>query len=148
MNNIREELCKTAQYFHHKGWMMGTAGNLSAKKDQHSFWITASGQSKGELTKEKFLHVHVNGKVLSETKELRPSAETSIHSATYNLFPTVHSCLHVHMNEGNWVCDDHQNTHWIPLPHLEMLKGFGWKKDLPVFWLRRIMITFQTSLKI
>ena len=106
---------------------MGTAGNLSAKEDDHHFWITASGQSKGALTEEQLLNIDMNGTVIQETG-YKPSAETSIHIAAYTLFPAMQSCLHVHMIEGNWVCDDHPQSNWIPLPHLEMLKGFGWKK--------------------
>ncbi len=106
---------------------MGTAGNLSAKKDNHSFWITASGQSKGSLREQEFLNVDMNGNIIAQESGYKPSAETSIHIAAYTLFPSIQSCLHVHMVEGNWVCDDHPACDWISLPHLEMLKGFGWK---------------------
>ena len=129
MIDIRKELCASARYFHQKGWMMGTAGNLSAKDSPHSFWITASGQNKGALSSSQFIHMTMEGHVLSQPKtDLKPSAETSIHQATYSLFPEVQSCLHVHMLEGNWVCDDHPQKNLIPVPKLEMLKGFGWKK--------------------
>ena len=106
---------------------MGTAGNLSAKDTPSSFWITASGQSKGALSVDQFLHMDLGGTILNHPdRSLKPSAETSIHQAAYTLFPKAQACLHVHMNEGNWVCDDHPETELIPLPHLEMLKGFGW----------------------
>jgi methylthioribulose-1-phosphate dehydratase len=45
------------EVFYQLGWMLGTAGNLSAKVDDHSFWITASGKSKGKLTEEDFVTV-------------------------------------------------------------------------------------------
>ena len=126
MTNIRSELCKSARYFHQRGWMMGTAGNLSAKDDD-TFWITASGQSKGSLTEQQLIHMNMSGTVMTQNPGYKPSAETSIHVVAYNLFPTIQACLHVHMVEGNWVCDDHLQSNWIPLPHIEMLKGFGWK---------------------
>lgn len=129
MTFLRSELCSSAQYFHQKGWMMGTAGNLSAKDAPDSFWITASGQSKGALSTEQFIHMNIAGNILKQPERtLKPSAETSIHQAIYTLFPKMNACLHVHMNEGNWVCDDYPKTQTIPLPHLEMLKGFGWTK--------------------
>ncbi|MAA79111.1 MAG: methylthioribulose 1-phosphate dehydratase [Deltaproteobacteria bacterium] len=128
MADIRSELCKTAQYFHQKGWMMGTAGNLSARETHNNFWITASGQSKGSLTTEQLLNINMDGTLIKQNTEYKPSAETSIHIAAYTLFPTIRSCLHVHMVEGNWICDDHPQSDWIALPHLEMLKGFGWKE--------------------
>jgi methylthioribulose-1-phosphate dehydratase len=129
MNTLRSELCDTAQYFHQKGWMMGTAGNLSAKISSESFWITASAQNKGALTPQQFLRLHTNGKILERPiSSLNPSAETSIHIAAYDLFPSIHACLHVHMLESNWVCDDQPKTDLITLPNLEMLKGLGWKQ--------------------
>lgn len=128
MNTLRTELCSTAQYFHQKGWMMGTAGNLSAKDSLSSFWITASGQSKGSLREEQFLNIDTQGKIIHPNPGYEPSAETSIHIAAYRLFSSAAACLHVHMLEGNWVCDDHPDTQWITLPPIEMLKGFGWKQ--------------------
>ena len=129
MRNIRNELSSTAQYFHQKGWMLGTAGNLSAKETANSFWITASGQSKGALTDAQYIEINLEGDILRQPNEaLKPSAETSIHQAAYTLFPEMNACLHVHMVEGNWVCDDHPNQNFIALPPIEMLKGFGWKQ--------------------
>ena len=107
---------------------MGTAGNLSARNSCSSFWITASGQSKGSLTEQQLLHIDLDGEIIEQHSQYRPSAETSIHISAYTLFPKIQSCLHVHMVEGNWVCDDHRDTQWISLPPIEMLKGFGWKQ--------------------
>ena len=105
---------------------MGTAGNLSAKISPDSFWITASAQSKGALTPQQFLRMHTNGQILEHPiSSLKPSAETSIHIAAYDLFPSIQACLHVHMIESNWVCDDHPQGDLIELPNLEMIKGFG-----------------------
>ena len=129
MNMLRMQLCDAAQYFHQKGWMMGTAGNLSARLSPKSFWITASAQNKGSLTPQQFLRMQTNGDILEQPiSSLKPSAETSIHIAAYDLFPSIQACLHVHMIESNWVCDDHPQTELITLPKLEMLKGFGWKQ--------------------
>ena len=126
-STLTNQLCDTAHYFHKKGWMLGTAGNLSAKAPQQGFWITSSGQNKGELLPEQFLLLSLEGDVLQQpSPSLKPSAETSIHIAVYDLFPQAQACLHVHMLESNWVCDRHPHN-WIELPPLEMLKGFGWK---------------------
>ena len=44
-------LAAEAKRFHARGWMMGTAGNLSLKIGDAPlrFYITASGKDKGEL---------------------------------------------------------------------------------------------------
>ena len=60
----RESLIYAATNFYQKGWMVGTAGNLSARLSDGSFWITASGRPKGQLTSEDFVRVDLEGKVL------------------------------------------------------------------------------------
>jgi len=42
----RAALVEIARDFHARGWMAGTAGNLSAREDDEHFWITASGRPK------------------------------------------------------------------------------------------------------
>jgi methylthioribulose-1-phosphate dehydratase len=133
----RFTLIAAATLFYQRGWMMGTAGNLSARVPDGSFWITASGCSKGELTLDDFVHMNFNPKTGEATlgpiqphPEHRPSAETSIHAAIYSLFPDAHACYHVHSVEANLV------SRWtdgdaLPLPPLEMLKGLGIPAETP-----------------
>ncbi|NMG07930.1 methylthioribulose 1-phosphate dehydratase [Brasilonema sp. UFV-L1] len=133
----RVELISAARQFYHQGWMVGTAGNLSARLPDGSFWITASGRSKGELELGDFVRVYPNGKVEKPSTDLKPSAETAIHQVLYALFPEATSCYHVHSVEANlvsrFVKDD-----TLPLPPLEMLKGLGvWEENpdcaMPIF---------------
>lgn len=93
-----------ARHFYQQGWMVGTAGNLSAQMLDGSFWITASGRNKGELSSDDFVRIAPDGTVLESPRpELRPSAETSIHQVIYSLFPDVQACYHVHSIEANLV---------------------------------------------
>lgn len=134
----RFALIASARQFYQLGWMVGTAGNLSAKMSDGSFWITASGKSKGQLQEDDFVRVTVDGEVLDLCHPSnRPSAETSIHQAIYSLFPEAKACYHVHSVEANlvssWVAGD-----GLPLPPLEMVKGLGvWEENpevaIPVF---------------
>src|SRR6185295_13172672 len=81
-------LAAAARLFYERGWMMGTAGNLSLRLADGTFWITASGKPKGRLQAEDFLRVAPGGEVLKRGREEdRPSAETSLHDAVYRLFP-------------------------------------------------------------
>lgn len=137
MIDPRWELIEAARNFYLQGWMVGTAGNLSARLGNDSFWITASGRAKGELTDSDFIRVALDGKVLQASADLKPSAETAIHQAIYSLFPTAQACYHVHSVEANIV--SHFTTgDDLPLPPLEMLKGLGvWEESpqvaMPVF---------------
>ncbi|HKI02993.1 MAG TPA: methylthioribulose 1-phosphate dehydratase [Thermoanaerobaculia bacterium] len=134
----REALADAARLFYDRGWMHGTAGNLSLRLPDGSFWVTASGKAKGRLTVEDFLRIAPGGEVLERGRpDDRPSAETSLHAALYRLFPEAGACFHVHSIAGNVAARLTEGGD-LALPPLEMLKGLGvWEQDpeiaLPVF---------------
>jgi methylthioribulose-1-phosphate dehydratase len=134
----RPTLIQAAGHFYQLGWMVGTAGNLSARMPDGSFWITASGRNKGQLSLGDFIRLAINGTVIEQpAPDIRPSAETSIHQVIYSLFPEAQACYHVHSIEANLVSHFTQGD-FLPLPPLEMLKGFGiWEENpkvvMPVF---------------
>jgi methylthioribulose-1-phosphate dehydratase len=134
----RPTLIASAGHFYQLGWMVGTAGNLSARMPDGSFWITASGRNKGQLSIGDFIRIAPDGTVLEQSSaDVRPSAETSIHQAIYSLFPDAQACYHVHSIEANLV-SRFTDGDTLPLPPLEMLKGLGvWEENpnvaIPVF---------------
>ncbi|MEI2582543.1 methylthioribulose 1-phosphate dehydratase [Scytonema sp. PRP1] len=133
----RLELICAARHFYQQRWMVGTAGNLSARLPDGSFWITASGRSKGELEPGDFVRIHPNGNVEQPSPDVKPSAETAIHQVVYALFPEANSCYHVHSVEANLVSRFVKGD-TLPLPPLEMLKGLGvWEENpdcgMPIF---------------
>ena len=134
----RLTLISTAGHFYQLGWMVGTAGNLSARMPDGSFWITASGRNKGQLSLDDFIRISPDGTVIEQSvPDARPSAETSIHQAIYSLFSEAQACYHVHSIEANLV-SNFTTGDSLPLPPLEMLKGFGvWEENpkvvMPVF---------------
>ena len=130
IDDPRKRLITDARYFYQQGWMVGTAGNLSAKLADGSFWITASGKSKGELSLEDFVRIHPDGKVEKSATNLQPSAETAIHQLIYRLFPNSQACYHVHSIENNLVSRFVEGN-VLPLPPLEMLKGLGIRQENP-----------------
>ncbi len=140
----RPTLIAAARQFYQMGWMVGTAGNLSARMPDGRFWITASGRSKGQLTTDDFILMTLD----TDQDEVyfaptqphphrRPSAETSIHAVIYRLFPDAQACYHIHSIEANLV-SRFVISDTLPLPPLEMLKGLGvWEENpqvaMPVF---------------
>ncbi|HAJ57927.1 MAG TPA: methylthioribulose 1-phosphate dehydratase [Cyanobacteria bacterium UBA8543] len=134
----RPTLIAAAGHFYQLGWMVGTAGNLSARMPDGSFWITASGRHKGQLNISDFIRIALDGTVLEQpSPDIRPSAETSIHQVIYSLFPNAQACYHVHSIEANLV-SLFTDGDALPLPPLEMLKGLGmWEENpqvaIPVF---------------
>lgn len=134
----RPTLIAAAGHFYQLGWMVGTAGNLSARMPDGSFWITASGRQKGQLNIGDFIRIALDGTVLEQpSPDVRPSAETSIHQVIYSLFPQTQACYHVHSIEANLV-SLFTDGDALSLPPLEMLKGLGmWEENpqvaIPVF---------------
>lgn len=140
----RVALIDTARHFYRQNWMVGSAGNLSARLTDGSFWITASGRSKGELTVSDFVRVAVDGKVLEQASaDIKPSAETIIHQTIYTLFPSACACYHVHSIEANLVSHFTSGDE-LPLPNLEMLKGLGVWEDSP----QVCMAVFENDLEV
>ncbi len=137
----RAALVEVARDFHARGWMAGTAGNLSAREDENHFWITASGKPKGRLDENDFLLVRIpDGAVIERRRpEDKPSAETTIHAALYRLFPDARACLHGHLVEAAIAAERaKKGAKSLRLPPIEMIKGFDiWqqtpKVDLPMF---------------
>jgi methylthioribulose-1-phosphate dehydratase len=137
----RAALVEIARDFHARGWMAGTAGNLSAREDDGHFWITASGKPKGRLEETDFLLVRLrDGEVVERVQpDNKPSAETAIHRATYELFPHARACLHGHSVEACLAADRAKpKSKLLRLASIEMIKGFdSWeqnpKVDLPLF---------------
>lgn len=137
----RAALIEIARDFHARGWMSGTAGNLSAREDSGHFWITASGKPKGRLDDHDFLLVRIaDGAVVEKRRaEDRPSAETAIHAALYRRFPETGAALHGHSIEAMLAAERaKKGAKGLRLPPIEMVKGFDiWqqnpKVDLPLF---------------
>ncbi len=136
--DLRTDLIAAAKHFYDRGWMVGTAGNLSARLPDGSFWITASGRAKGQLTPSDFIRMNLDGGIVEQpVADSRPSAETSIHLAVYNCFPEAKACYHVHSIEANLVSRLVAGDS-VSLPAIEMLKGLGvWEENpqvsIPLF---------------
>ncbi len=124
----RDALAALGRRFYGRGWMLGTAGNLSARVADGTLWVTASGVDKGALTVGDFVRVTVEGQTVEAPPGKRPSAETCLHQAVYGWDDTQRACLHVHTIAANlltriWPGD-------LPLPPIEMVKGLGvWDED-------------------
>jgi methylthioribulose-1-phosphate dehydratase len=136
--DLRYTLVNAARQFYHLGWMIGTAGNLSVRNCDNTFWITASGKNKGLLSEEDFVRLDVEGNVIETCHPSnKPSAETSIHQTIYSLFPEAQACYHIHSVQANLVSNFSEGD-ILPLPPLEMLKGMGvWQEEptvtMPIF---------------
>lgn len=109
------ELIAAGRFFFERGWVPATAGNFSARLDEHHMAVTVSGRHKGELTEDDLMVVDLEGNVISEGK--RPSAEAFLHIILYRRFPELGAVLHTHsvnatvlsqLSPGGLVIEDYE----------------------------------------
>jgi len=130
---IKEELELLVSYsrvYYSRMWMFATAGNLSVLDPESGVvWITASGRDKSKLASSDFLGVYAKtGEPIDPDSPLRPSAETSIHTNIYSLFPDSGAILHVHTPNScilQFYLSKENPSKFITLPNTEILKAFG-----------------------
>lgn len=134
-----DELALLARQLYERGWMPGTAGNLSVRLPDGQAVITGSGRDKGTLTSQDMALVDAcTGEQLSGGPP-RASAETTIHAAVYRT-TQARAVIHVHSPYATAVAckaGEGTRTRLLPLTGFELLKGLGLNDpaatDLPVF---------------
>lgn len=115
-------MCADAAAFYRFGWLPGTSGNLSVRKDEETFLITASGKDKGRLAPSDFLLCDIDGTPAENTSH-RPSAETLVHCAIYRRFPDVGAVYHVHEPYAALCSARDRTERSTSVAGLEMIKG-------------------------
>ncbi len=134
-----DSLAAFSRAMYERGWMPGTAGNLSVRLpgSDHAL-ITASGRDKGGLTGRDVVAVHAATGQVVEEGPLRASAETSIHCAVYRT-TSAGAVIHVHSPYATAVAcrTGGDRVTGLPLTGFELLKGLGLadptRTELPVF---------------
>jgi methylthioribose-1-phosphate isomerase len=125
-----QQITDIAQSLYARGWMPGTAGNISVRTGQTAV-ITGSGLSKGALTAGDMVTVSVaDSQPVSGRR--RPSAETAIHTAIYRA-ADADAVVHVHA--------PHATAHTVgaskslTFTGYELIKGLGTAETItiPVF---------------
>lgn len=91
---LTHSIVEAGRWIDSQGWCPATGGNFSARIDASSAWVTASGRHKGELTPYDLLRVDSHGQVINS--ELKPSAETLLHTSLYALDANIGAVLHTH----------------------------------------------------
>ncbi|MFJ2664246.1 S-methyl-5-thioribose-1-phosphate isomerase [Nocardia fluminea] len=133
-------IATTARQLYGRGWMPGTAGNISVRVEAPSWpvaagagaWpallITASGLSKGELGADDTVLVGIADTTAHAGQRRKPSAETSIHTAVYRTRPAG-AVVHVHSPFATALATTAARPGDAVTPlrisGFELLKGFG-----------------------
>lgn len=121
-------LAETAAALYARGWLEGTAGNLSIRlPGGETALITASGVSKGSITTADMVEVRIDNARPVHDGAPRPSAETTIHTALYQLSAESHAVVHAHppYATATAILAARRGDDTVTFTDLEIIKGLG-----------------------
>ena len=95
-SQLKIELAETIRHYNSKGWSPATSTNYSFKDEMGSIWVSKSGIDKAQFDASDFITITKDGIACVEFEGIKPSAETLIHCAVYELFPETTVILHSH----------------------------------------------------
>jgi len=92
---MRRRVVEISKRLYDRGLVAGAGGNVSARAPGAlEVFITPSGLCKGFLKAHEILKVDLGGKVLEGS--LKPTSETSMHTAIYRVRDDVEAVVHAH----------------------------------------------------
>lgn len=91
----KKQVVETAQRLTRKGYLMATGGNISMRiAGQNAFAITPSNYDYLKMVPENVCVLDFDLNVLEAT--LKPSVESAVHAAIYQVRPDVNAVAHTH----------------------------------------------------
>ena len=94
---LRKELAEFSRRSFNRGLVSGAGGNISVRiPDTDQVLITPTNVSLADIEPEINLLVRLDGTMLENPSDLKPSKETSFHLVAYRLRPDVSAVSHVH----------------------------------------------------
>jgi methylthioribulose-1-phosphate dehydratase len=148
---LKKQIAETIQHYNSKGWSPATSTNYSFKDEDGMIWVSRSGVDKSQFKADDFISINANGMAIGEFEGILPSAETLIHCALYELFPTTKVILHSHSVYPVLISALIGQT--ISFNGYEIQKGFEGQithdefVDIPIFDNTQDILEFQQTLK-
>lgn len=151
--SIKTALAATIRDWNAKGWSPATSTNYSFRVENspNEIYVSRSGIDKSQFSENDFMLVDLSGKPLTGFENIRPSAETLIHCALYELFPETQCIVHSHSVYS--VLHSAVEKEHVQISGYEVLKGFDGitthetTVDCPIFDNSQDMIAFSDLLK-
>lgn len=128
--NAAQEMVEAARFFHSRGWLLGTCGNLSARAPEETdrWLVSPSGRDKSRLESSDFLLADDTG----SSPDGKVSEEFGVHLEIYRR-TAAGSVLHVHSVWNNLASHLWRRRGFVRFKKLEMIKGLaGCSLDTPV----------------
>ncbi len=79
-----------------RGYVAANDGNISVRIGDNEVLTTPTGVSKGFMTPEMIVKIDMQGKVLSQHSDYKPSSEIKMHLEVYNERPDIKAVVHAH----------------------------------------------------
>jgi methylthioribulose-1-phosphate dehydratase len=120
---IASALAETAKYFHLRGWVLGTSGNLSAvvEREPLRLAMSPSGVDKGALRAEQILTIDEHARILGNDQS-KPSDESPLHVRIVRE-RGAGAVLHTHSVWNTILSDRYAREGGLAIEGYEMLKG-------------------------
>jgi L-fuculose-phosphate aldolase len=96
VDNAEAAVLAVAKDMLRRGLVEGTAGNISARREDGNLVITPSSVDYSEMALDDLVVVDPDGKVLQAADGRSPSTEMKLHLACYAAFGDIGSVIHSH----------------------------------------------------
>lgn len=96
VDNPQEAVLAAAKDMLRRGLVEGTAGNISARREDGAIVITPSSVDYRDMALEDLVVVDADGAVLTAEDGRAPSTEMALHLSCYRAFDDIGSVIHSH----------------------------------------------------
>src|ERR1700738_551891 len=96
VDNAEAAVLAAAKDMLRRGLVEGTAGNISARREDGNLVITPSSVDYAEMTLDDLVVVDPDGAVLHAAEGRSPSTEMKLHLACFQAFDDIGSVIHSH----------------------------------------------------
>jgi methylthioribulose-1-phosphate dehydratase len=124
-DDLKSEIVRISHLFYLRGWSLATSGNFSARLDNSTILITASGKDKGLLVPEDILSIDLEEGTRNEVGRAKPSAESVLHGELYRFDPQIGAVLHTHSAFATLVSSSPNFKAPLSIGGYEMLKALS-----------------------
>jgi L-fuculose-phosphate aldolase len=93
---LKKQMVEIGRRIWTRGYVAANDGNITVKLNDDELLTTPTGVSKGFMTVDMIIKCDRTGKVISGSRNFRPSSEVKMHLDVYHERPDIHSVVHAH----------------------------------------------------
>ena len=93
---LKKEILDIGNRMWARGLVAANDGNISVRIGEDEILTTPTGVSKGNMTPDMIIRVNMDGEVLSQNGEFRPSSEVRMHIQVYQQREDINAVVHAH----------------------------------------------------